>query len=51
MGFFVFGRGIFFGLATLCSAAASRCVPFPRWGGFKRKEYVLEKDFFAIKAP
>jgi hypothetical protein len=46
MGFFLFLEvEFFFGLATLCSAAASRCVPFPRWGGFKRKEYVLEKDF------
>lgn len=43
--FFCFWKGIFLGLATLCSASALHRVPFPRWGGFKRKEYVLEKDF------
>jgi len=33
------------GIGHAMLAAASHRAPFPRWGGFKRKEYVLEKDF------
>ena len=45
MGFFCFWKGNFFGIGHAMLATASHRVPFPRWGGFKRKEYVLDRIF------